>query len=253
MNELLYKKIEKISKNYINDTSKIISQQILKDFWNNNFRKQKQLAKICNVSEATITNFSKAISLSGYRELIIILKMEYKNNFIDIKTNKVNQISELFVNFTSFTKDTDFKINLFKKIILKNNKEIIIMSSYETFFSSIFLSDLLNQKNYKATIFDLSKSQNNLNQSHYFEYSYIFIFTGDDAQGLYNAYEFLKNKIDKNNIFILYTYLWEKNFELIDNKLFLDQKYYESNITGLNFFLINFFKYFSTLIDYKVD
>ncbi|ALD66424.1 hypothetical protein [Spiroplasma cantharicola] len=251
MNELLYKKIEKISKNDLNNTFKIVSQQILKDFWNNSFKKQKQLAKICNVSEATITNFSKTVSVSGYRELVIILKLEYKNNFIDIKKSKTSKISEIFINFTNFTKNTNFKIDLFKKRVLEANKEIVIMSSYETSFSSIFLSDLLNQKNYKTNIFDLSKNLNNLNQIHFLDYSYIFIFTGNETESLYNAYEFLKNKIDKNNIFILYTYLWEKNFELIDNKLFLDQKYYESNINGINFFLINLYKYLSTLIDYK--
>lgn len=124
----------KVSNSTIKDSSYYISNAILKNYHEGIFLSQKDLSKLSNVSEASITLFSKKRGFNGYRELVYFLKEEFskynKINPLTIKTENLRTHHELINQSLNFIDTQENEIINAKKSIDKA-KWVYIYSSYD--------------------------------------------------------------------------------------------------------------------------
>ncbi|WP_339033605.1 hypothetical protein [Spiroplasma endosymbiont of Cantharis rufa] len=192
----------KISQSNINDSSKVISKEIIKGYDNYIFLSQKELANKCFVSESLITYFAKKMNYSGYRELISRLKLERDIYNMDspIKLED-NSIVNYRLEFEKTLSSIDAQnLEITKTInLLKGAKRIFILSSYD-------------QINNAESLFNIMQIQGkNVHFSRYRKTNgyYVNDLKEDDV-----AF-FLVSGLDNNSLVNYYERLFEKNCKRI--------------------------------------
>ncbi|ALD66618.1 hypothetical protein [Spiroplasma cantharicola] len=245
----IYTRIDNLGRENRNTIYRIISKKILEDFSNGIFRTQDDLAYICNCSKATITAFSKAALVSGYRELQIRLKIEYENNFDSNKSN-INQIEKEFS--TTIQHLEKWAIANFEKIesfFSGNTKnEFHIFSGYQTYYSTYFLEDILEKNNMNVRLIKLDKDIISIKSKNYNEINSIFILSGRDTDSLRGFFEYVYNK--NSNIIVIASLNWEHylNSKKV-RSIYFDNEHFSKGYLDRNFQLIYLWKY----LDFKLN
>ncbi|AVN64086.1 MULTISPECIES: hypothetical protein [Mesoplasma] len=137
--ENFYEKLEYLSKGYVDSAYKNMSVSLLASIRNGNFKKSKELAEECFVSESTVTKFSKYLGFSGYREMIFFLKEDH-NSFFVKKTTRKNKNFSILIEWISLHEDFIAK---FCKAIEFKNVQVNIFGSYQLQESISLLNKLL--------------------------------------------------------------------------------------------------------------
>ncbi|QHX36723.1 hypothetical protein [Spiroplasma sp. BIUS-1] len=249
----IYRNIDNLGRENRNTVFKIISKQILSDFSNGVFLSQDDLAMKCNCSKSTITAFSKAVLVSGYRELQIRLKIEYENNFeinnnqkIYNQKNKENFLDTTNNNLKNFILKNHEKI---LKFISKDNKIINIFSSYQTNFSTIFLKDVLDENKITSNVINLEKDVLTLKNINLESCKSLFIFSGRDNSFLKKFLDYIN--LSKEDIIVISSLQWK---EYLDSKkvevIYFDNENFKRNYIDRNFILIYMWKYLDYLLKF---
>ncbi|ASZ08789.1 hypothetical protein CK556_00200 [Mesoplasma chauliocola] len=243
----VYKNIENLSRDNRETAFKIVAKQILIDFSNNKFRSQEELAKKCYVSNATITQFSKAALCTGYRELRLRLKIEYDNNFSDNQKTSIKKVSvkEYYSSFENWLSDNwDFIEDLIKAMTEK--KEVFLFPSFQTHYSAIFLSDVLEKHDLNVSIFNLEKDFRKLNNIDWTKKVILLILTGRDNESLKLIYDYMKKANSK--VFVICSQNWDFRKDGNANIMYLDNQISSRNYVDRNFWLINFYKFLEEIL-----
>ncbi|AGY41079.1 hypothetical protein mflW37_0120 [Mesoplasma florum W37] len=248
----VYKNIENLSKDNRETAFKIVAKQILLDFSNNKFRSQEELAKKCYVSNATITQFSKAALCTGYRELRLRLKIEYDNNFLNdqkLSMKKIS-ISEYYVSFENWLSENwNFLEELIKTMI--ERKQVFLFPSFQTHYSAIFLSDVLEKHDLNVNIFNLEKDLKKLQNIDWTKKVVLLILTGRDNESLKLIYDYMKKANSK--VFVICSQNWNFKDDKNVNIMYLDNQISSRNYVDRNFWLINLYKFLEEILIKRCD
>lgn len=243
----IYKRIENLVKVNKLTTFSLVAKTVLDDFNNGIFRDQLDLAVICFVSKSTITQFSKAVLCSGYRELVVRLKIEYENNFLSLNENKIKQLKhKTFDNLKNWISVNDIQINTLSNMI-KESEKIYLFSSYQTNIAKEYFSEILLEKNYEVITADISK---NLKWFKNIEiknnYLFIFIISGRDTSTIFRTFEHFVSQESK--IFLIVSNNWTENLKEIQNKeiIYFDNINFSKNFVDRIYQLISLFKIVET-------
>ncbi|AHI52958.1 hypothetical protein SCULI_v1c06170 [Spiroplasma culicicola AES-1] len=191
----IYERIENVARQEENSSYKIIAKNILEDFRGGLFRTQKDLSDKCFVSMSTVTQFSKHLLLSGYRELVVRLKVEREkfnlalNNKKDEFYKETNQKRfELLKNIYEWSKkNEDWLSSIINEINVM--RKVLIVASWQAKDVCDILSKLLQSKlirvkfiNNDADILALN------NAATYKDWVKLCIISGRDNNTLINFY-----------------------------------------------------------------
>ncbi|AGR42194.1 hypothetical protein [Spiroplasma diminutum] len=247
----IYTRIDNLGKENRNTVFKIISKKILDDFSNGIFLSQEDLAFSCHCSKATITSFSKAALVSGYRELQIRLKIEFENNFIlKVSNNTMNEKQVLFDEKNKILNKWIDEVGtslckFFKE--LKNNK-IFIFSSYQTEYSTIFLEDVLLKNNIDNKFIKIERDILSITNIDINQNNFLFIFSGRDNNILKKVFEHVIKYT--NNIAIIASLNWKDYLSGNKNNVYyFDNENFEKTFIDRNFELIHLWKYIDFLMN----
>ncbi|WP_339030515.1 hypothetical protein [Spiroplasma endosymbiont of Cantharis nigra] len=249
----IYTRIDNLGRENRNTVFRIISRKILEDFSNGVFRSQEDLAYISNCSKATITAFSKAALVSGYRELQIRLKIEYENNFTLNKSNEKlidnKAKNDFFLNNQYLEKWTVESYEQISNFFLTNlEHKIQVFSGYQTLYSTNFLEDVLQKNNIDVWTLKLDKDIISIKNINYEKVKSIFILSGRDTNSLKGFFEYVYNK--NSNIIVIASLNWEKYLQSKKAKaIFFDNEHFNRNYIDRNFQLIYLWKY----LDYQMS
>lgn len=193
-------KLVVISQMQKKDADNVIANILLKYYDENVFLSQKELADFCHTSISMITNFSKKLNYSGYRELLLRLKMEreyYVFQKRKIHNGLVNE--NLFLNSQNHSlkmlnQISDQESNL-KTIIktLKNAQKIFIFASYEQLKNAESFYNVLTLKNYDVVFSQYRKVYDFFVKNMTSKDVAFFLIGGLDNQTLVQYYNRLKN------------------------------------------------------------
>ncbi|AAT75668.1 putative transcriptional regulator [Mesoplasma florum L1] len=251
--ESLIHKIEKYKNHDDSKIQSIISKVLYQNFFSGNFLTIKELAEECNVSESTITVYSKNLGYSGYRELLILLKME--NNFynktfqseIGAKSDKqkINKYREILNEFLNEQKKEDEKIIKLVANMKKANK-IVINSSYQLDDIANYFKDLLSLKfdnvlKNELKLFAYKNAQNLTEKD-----LAIFFVSGQDNEMM--QYIFAVTKKMTKNIFIFSSRSQIEKFDMQENVIILDVPKLGSDHTYRRIILDNYVSIISLLL-----
>lgn len=200
----VYERITSISKKTINESYKIISELLIKDFQNGVFRTQKQIADDCYVSLSTITKFSKKLEVSGYRELVLRLKFEkektspkpkQEESKTELALDNIDILKKIYrwiIKNQNWIDDFSNKIKIYNKIT--------IFTSYQMIEATEFLEKILTSKN--IIIKKIYAENDYLNFEKIVEKNELklAIITGKDNNSLLNYYlkQFFSNDSSNN-------------------------------------------------------
>ncbi|AUM62716.1 hypothetical protein [Spiroplasma monobiae] len=252
----IYIRIDNLGKENRNTVFKIIARQILEDFSKGIFLTQNELAHKCHCSKSTITAFSKAALVSGFRELQMRLRIEYENNFkinntIDLlnKNNEQN-FFEINDNLKNWVNSNDKQIEFFIKKII--SKKVNVFSCYQTVYSTIFLEDVLNKNNIDNKVINLEKDVEIIRKLNYKDSYNVFIFSGRDNSFLTKLFEYIYN--DNKDIIVFVSLNWKDYFKDKDiTVIYFDNEKFERNFIDRNFKLIYMWKYIDYILTSKMN
>ncbi|WP_381415271.1 hypothetical protein NPX79_00995 [Spiroplasma endosymbiont of Anurida maritima] len=225
----IYDQLELYERQKQNNSFRIISKELLKDFFTGNFRSQSKLANDCYMSPSTITYFSKSLNLSGYREMIVRLKVEYENhkfksnskndesNFIEFESNNLKQ----YYSAIKWLKNNNvFLESLINEI--KKTQKIVVFTSNQIHSAASFWKELMyDVKDLQLEIINPSTSNINFfdkgsiwrNRS----WTKLFIVSGRDIRTITKM---LENTNEKNIYAVLPKNLYD-NFSF-ENRIPFD-------------------------------
>ncbi|WP_342269250.1 hypothetical protein [Spiroplasma endosymbiont of Aspidapion aeneum] len=178
----IIKKIQKISESSDNPIYNQIALKIM-DFLiaKKKVPSEKEIAKMCYCSLSTITNFSKKVGVSGYRELTfrVIIESEDAIEQINGKAIKYDDNEEAVINWNIFRlikKNIPFIKMLVDEIIIEN--KLNILSSFQGFQASKFLRDNLENLDINCNVYT---SQDYFQQSKIIKHNlFLIVLTGWD-------------------------------------------------------------------------
>ncbi|ALD66344.1 MurR/RpiR family transcriptional regulator [Spiroplasma cantharicola] len=188
----------KISQSNVNDSSTIISKEIIKNYDNYIFLSQKELANKCFVSESLITYFAKKMNYTGYRELVSRLKLERDlynmDNPIKLEDNSIGNYRQEFEKTLSSIDAQNLEI--IKTIdFLKNAKRIFILSSYDQVNNAESLFNIMQIQGKDVHFSKYRKTNGYYVNELTEEDAAFFLVSGLDNNSLVNYYE----RLFKNN------------------------------------------------------
>ncbi|ASZ08772.1 MurR/RpiR family transcriptional regulator [Mesoplasma chauliocola] len=201
----ILERIEYASKEYKNSTYKLIATTIKNLVVSKKIEiSQKELANLCFVSESTITQFSKYLGFSGFREFWFLLKKECEN-FENLNKQTIKDQNDFYKPIFSWLENNKEFINKITKSICKSD-EVFIYSSNQMINSANFMQDSFNS---------LQKRTQLLNQTHFQKpffsedkkYVIIIFLSGRDNENI----ELIANSIKESpfsksiNIFLFTT------------------------------------------------
>lgn len=201
------------------------------------FLSQKELTNECFVSEALITQFSKHLNFSGYRELLLRLQIEYETTLINKKnemTNESETLNDIIV-MHNFIKENLEVINKITDAILANEKVAFVTSGQANDSLTICIDSIKNNGYLNISLINpyASGRSSRFNDPLFDCAKYFFIFTGMINPTEMSFYKECLQKVDHDKIFSLITrgkkMKIEKNIELNLDVKFSDTIY--RNIT----------------------
>ncbi|WP_339030716.1 hypothetical protein [Spiroplasma endosymbiont of Cantharis nigra] len=206
-----------------NSANNAISKILLKSYLTKVIPSIKELAKLSNVAESTISKFSISLGYKGYRELIFKIKLEISDretkqnldssnkNYLDFEADIVGAIKE----FRSFENKI---IN--SKISIKKSKKIYIFSSYQFQFESLFFAELLRRNGKECVYYTQMLDQ--INQIAKVDENdfVIFIVGGQDTKTL----EMILNDFLYSNYLVLSTHSKVNEFSNKEKIICIDSK-----------------------------
>ncbi|WP_339030552.1 hypothetical protein [Spiroplasma endosymbiont of Cantharis nigra] len=235
----------KISQSNINDSSTVISKEIIKSYDNYIFLSQKELANKCFVSESLITYFSKKMNYSGYRELISRLKLERDIYNMDkpIKLDD-NSIVNYRLEFEKTLSSIDAQnLEITKTInLLKTAKRIFILSSYDQINNAESLFNIMQIQG-KNVHFSRYRKTNGYYVNELKEEDVaFFLVSGLDNNSLVNYYERLFEKNCKRIVIVSNSqaYKFKQPDSLIVIQNIEKHEIYETARSAYIYYLLNF-------------
>lgn len=239
----IVKELCKFKENRKNKTFFLISKKLLDLFNQGEFISQKQLQQICHVSGALITQFAKKLNLSGYRELVIRLKIEYgdqiKNSLQSISENDETMSDMLIIH--KFINENKKVIQDITKAILDNKKVAFVTcgqanDACRVFVDSVKIKGFLNI----SLINPYASGRFSIFNEPLFKYDkYFFIFTGVINPVEKEFYEDCLKKVNSEKVYSLITK--GKSMNVINNNnisLDLDVKYSDTIYRNIMFNLL---------------
>ncbi|WP_031542336.1 MurR/RpiR family transcriptional regulator [Mesoplasma photuris] len=222
------------------ETFYIISKKILEHYNEGEFLSQSELANECFVSQPLITQFCKSINFSGYRELIIRLKIEYEN-IIYLNKMNLNNLNETLSDLITLHEFINNNIKILNELInsILNNEKIAFISSGQSNYSMQFFINSINIKGFTNVVFFNSQSLGRSSRyvDSLFKFNkYFFTFTGVLSPLEKRFYNECLENVDHSKIFTLITE--GKQIKVIEGNninLNLDVKYSDTIYRNLLF------------------
>ncbi|WP_339033446.1 hypothetical protein [Spiroplasma endosymbiont of Cantharis rufa] len=206
-----------------NSANNAISKILLKSYFTKVIPSIKELAKLSNVAESTISKFSISLGYKGYRELIFKIKLEisdretkqnldsFNKSYLDFEESIIGAIKE----FGSF----ENKIAN-SKISIKKSKKIYIFSSYQFQFEALFFAELIKRKGKECVFYTQMLDQINQMEKVNENDFVIFIIGGQDTKTL----EMLLNNFLYNDFLVLSTHSKVNEFNNKEKIICIDSK-----------------------------
>ncbi|WP_031542729.1 hypothetical protein [Mesoplasma photuris] len=217
--------IRNLSLAYIDSTDKLIAQEMMKCINNRKFLKQTIFSDICNVSPSVITAFCKRIKVPGYKELVYKLQLEtemmdnFRSNILEIEGNTSRTLESISTLFFEIRPLLNNIIN-----VLNARKEVVIVSTFQTIESCLFLEKLLRQKGIKVNVIDWSLNLNEVTKI--VDTPAIYFAFGPDNFRLHNLYN-----ASKENKF---NFLFSSSFQVSKLDINEDNSFIVNPETKLN-------------------
>ncbi|ATZ20527.1 hypothetical protein [Mesoplasma coleopterae] len=205
MSHSAWDKMEILAKEYVDSAYKVISINFLESVKKGEFKKQKQLAEECFVSESTVTKFAKHLGFSGYRELLFYFKNEIDDFYNNQNTENEGTIFSPILNWISMNNSN---IKTICENILSAG-DINILSSYQTKSSAKFLYEVLSNLNFRPYFLNHNLNPFWKNESSKqeklgdFSYNIVF-FMGPDNNCLMDTLNLLEKNM-KNQKFLIFS------------------------------------------------
>ncbi|WP_381415112.1 hypothetical protein NPX79_00075 [Spiroplasma endosymbiont of Anurida maritima] len=218
------------------DTTKTLAEELLKNYDANKFLSMKNLSLRCSVSESQITQFSKIIGYSGYRELVLRMKIEFETYYekqLKAKNISINENFHLvkntiidLINYVDVFKDDVIGTAELLKGIKGGKSNVFLLSSYQnqdiaTYFNQWLINNKIN------TIFNVTRAYDfdvvpKLNEND-------IIFLLVSGQDNHTIHEIYKKAIKKTKKIVVVTSLSHVDkFDKFLYRMFLDHKGFKS-------------------------
>ncbi len=182
----IYEQLENLSRQTKKTTFKLIATKLIEMYSSGVFKTQDEISRDCYVAKSTVTKFAQSIKCSGYRELIVLMKVEYQKILTKKKLKSVEQDKKDFINNSIIKwvyEDIDF-VKSFKED-LKYIKSVNIVPSFQSMESANFLAQVLLNSNIYSQIIDVSKQNYLIKKLNVFDNSInLIILTGRDNETL---------------------------------------------------------------------
>lgn len=210
-----------------NSVSYVVAAELFKSYQQNKILTIKELSQYCFVSESSITKFSKKLGYSGYRELIVKLKIELSDRvpinetYSPLKLDLFDSTEKLFNETISDL--SNYKNNLYEiSQKLKTANKIYIFSSYIFYeqiknLQEILITKKINVIFTETLMYSLSTYQN-ITKNDYA----IFFIGGQDTKTI----EFIYEQICLQNIEHVVFCTHSKSYKTKEtkNKIIIDSK-----------------------------
>ncbi len=206
-----------------NSANNAISKILMKSYVTKKVPSIKELAKLSNVAESTISKFAISLGYKGYRELIFKIKLEISDREIkqnlNITNNSYSQFEEKVVEFIKEFRYFENKIMKAKELIKISNK-IHLFSSYQFQFEALFFSELLKRSGkeciYSTQMLDQINQVGKVSEKDFV----IFIIGGQDTKTV----EMLLKDFSYNDYLVLSTHSKINEFSHKDKIICIDSK-----------------------------
>lgn len=216
----LYEKLENIIRSNNNLTYKQIAIKLFESLESQTVLNEKELAKISNVSESTISKFLKFIEISNFKHLVSLMKEEIQYFTKDLKSSYERKPLDLFLSWISLNENN---IELWKQKIANNSIFNVYCSNYAEEIGSFVYNFLLNLNKkpilFKNNVNLLNKNPNIVENNEI----NIIIFYGSDNWTLKNQIENLNKIQDRTETLLIISEKQQDKLKINHvNKIVLD-------------------------------